>query len=129
MQQYCHFSFYIKVNIEESYAILNFNKSHLWSNSFPVSRSTPIDTKFAQHIEATHTQGNVQQYSGNIATEPSNPISKQMRNRAYLTPVFINLSGSCRHIVTSSSTCLFLHRHSLDKFLTSNFRNLSVPNT
>ena len=53
-----------------------FNKSHLWSNSFPVSRSTPIDTKFAQHIEATHTRGNVQQYSGNIVTEPSNPISK-----------------------------------------------------
>ena len=53
-----------------------FNKSHFWSNSFPVLRSTPIDTKFAQYIEATHTRGNVQQYSGNIVTEPSNPISK-----------------------------------------------------
>ena len=65
-----------KVNMEDSYAILNFNKSHLWSNSFPVSKSTPINTKFAQYIKATHTRGNVQQYSGNIVTEPSNPISK-----------------------------------------------------
>ena len=65
-----------KVNMEESYAILNFNKSHLRCNSFPVSRSTPINTKFAQYVEAMHTRGSVQQYFGIIVTEPSNPISK-----------------------------------------------------